>query len=52
MGRRRDRRSAALRGLTANDRAAVDDCADYLLSNAPYLRYDRTSPTAFRSQPA
>ncbi len=35
------RRSATLRGLAAEDRAAVDDCADYLLNYAPYLRYDQ-----------
>lgn len=35
------RRSATLRGLAAEDRAAVDDCADYLLDYAPYLRYDQ-----------
>jgi hypothetical protein len=34
------RRSATLRGLTDKQRAAVDNCADYLLSNAQYLRYD------------
>jgi hypothetical protein len=34
------RRSATLRGLATEDRAAVDKCADYLLAYAPYLRYD------------
>jgi hypothetical protein len=33
------RRSATLRGLSAEKRAAVDDCADYLRDYAPYLRY-------------
>lgn len=33
------RRSATLRGLGAKERAAVDDCADYLRDYAPYLRY-------------
>ncbi|MBI5590264.1 MAG: hypothetical protein HY881_07265 [Deltaproteobacteria bacterium] len=35
------RRSATLRGLSANDRKPVDICANYLLSYAPYLHYDR-----------
>jgi hypothetical protein len=35
------RRSATLRGLTDDQRAAVDDCAAYLLNNAYYLRYDQ-----------
>ena len=35
------RRSATLRGLSANDRKPVDICANYLLTYAPYLRYDR-----------
>lgn len=35
------RRSATLRALAAEDRAAVDDAADYLLKCAPYLRYDQ-----------
>src|SRR5262249_31547734 len=34
------RRSATLRHLSAEDRLAVDDCADYLLKYRPYLRYD------------
>ena len=34
------RRSATLRGMKASDRAAIDDCADYLLKYRPYLRYD------------
>lgn len=34
------RRSATLRALDARTRAAVDDCADYLLEYKPYLRYD------------
>jgi hypothetical protein len=34
------RRSATLRSLAAADRKPVDDCADYLLHYAPYLRYD------------
>ena len=33
------RRSATLRGLTAEQRVAVDNCADYLHNYAPYLRY-------------
>ena len=33
------RRSATLRSLAAADRKPVDDCADYLLHYAPYLRY-------------
>jgi hypothetical protein len=33
------RRSATLRGIDAGRRAAVDKCADYLLTYAPYLRY-------------
>jgi hypothetical protein len=35
------RRSATLRELVAKDRVAVDDCADYLLDYAAYLRYDQ-----------
>ena len=35
------RRSATLRGLSAARREAVDDCADYLLTYKPYLRYHR-----------
>jgi hypothetical protein len=35
------RRSATLRELTGAKRAAVDTCADYLLSYSPYLRYDQ-----------
>jgi hypothetical protein len=35
------RRSATLRGLSATERAAVDDCADYLLNYGPYLRYNQ-----------
>lgn len=35
------RRSATLRGMMAADRRPVDECADYLLNYAPYLRYDR-----------
>jgi hypothetical protein len=34
------RRSATQRGLSAAERGAVDDCADYLLKYKPYLRYD------------
>ena len=34
------RRSATLRGLAESERAAVDKCADYLLKNAKYMRYD------------
>ena len=34
------RRSATLRGLSANKRKSVDKCADYLLKYRPYLRYD------------
>jgi len=33
------RRSATLRGLTTSQRESVDDCADYLIKYAPYLRY-------------
>lgn len=35
------RRSATLNGLDAKQRDPVDDCADYLLKYAPYLRYDQ-----------
>jgi hypothetical protein len=34
------RRSATLRGLSANKRLAVDDCADYLIRYRDMLRYD------------
>lgn len=34
------RRSATLRRMKAKERAAIDDCADYLLKYRPYLRYD------------
>jgi hypothetical protein len=34
------RRSATLRKMKAADRAAIDDCADYLLKYRQYLRYD------------
>jgi hypothetical protein len=34
------RRSATFRALELKDRAAVDDCADYLLNYKRYLRYD------------
>ena len=34
------RRSATLRGLSSEQRAAVDDCADYLLDYRDMLRYD------------
>lgn len=34
------RRSATRRGLAPEQREAADDCADYLLKYAPYLRYD------------
>ncbi len=34
------RRSATRRGLAPEEREAADDCADYLLKYAPYLRYD------------
>lgn len=34
------RRSATLRGMKRAERAAVDDCADYLLKYRAYLRYD------------
>lgn len=34
------RGSATRRGLSAEQRAPVDDCADYLLKYAPSLRYD------------
>lgn len=35
------RRSATLRGLAAAERRPVDVCANYLLTYAPYLKYDR-----------
>jgi hypothetical protein len=35
------RRSATRRSLVAKKREAVDTCARYLLSHAPYLKYDR-----------
>ena len=35
------RRSATLRSMEAAERKPVDDCADYLLHYAPYLRYDK-----------
>ena len=35
------RRSATRRAMAPADRQPVDDCADYLLNNAPYLRYDQ-----------
>lgn len=35
------RRSATLRGLDPTARAAVDDCADYLLKYKRHLRYDQ-----------
>jgi len=34
------RRSATLRKMKATERAAVDDCADYLLKYRQHLRYD------------
>lgn len=34
------RRSATLRKMKAKERAAVDDCADYLLKYRKHLRYD------------
>jgi hypothetical protein len=34
------RRSATKRGLAAKERKAIDDCADYLLDYAPFMRYD------------
>jgi hypothetical protein len=34
------RRSATLRGLSAEERAPVDDCADYLIKYREFLRYD------------
>lgn len=34
------RRSATMRGLSANDRKPIDTCADYLLKYGAYLRYD------------
>jgi len=34
------RRSATLRGLSAEQREAADDCCDYLIKYAAYLRYD------------
>jgi hypothetical protein len=33
------RRSATCRAMAPADRQPVDDCADYLLNNAPYLQY-------------
>lgn len=35
------RRSATLQSMEAAERKPVDDCADYLLHYAPYLRYDK-----------
>lgn len=35
------RRSATLRNLSDKERTAVDACADYMLNQAPYLRYDQ-----------
>ena len=35
------RRSATLRGLALEEREAADDCCDYLLKYASYLRYDQ-----------
>ncbi len=35
------RRSATRRKMKTNERAAVDDCADYLLKYRRYLRYDQ-----------
>jgi hypothetical protein len=35
------RRSATLRGLTAEERAPIDKCADYLLKYRDYLHYDQ-----------
>jgi hypothetical protein len=35
------RRSATLRGLELKDREAADDCCDYLVDHASYLRYDQ-----------
>jgi hypothetical protein len=34
------RRSATRQGFSTHERAAIDDCADYLLKYGPYLRYD------------
>jgi len=34
------RRSATLQSMTTAERKPVDECADYLLHYAPYLRYD------------
>lgn len=34
------RRSATKRGLSAEDREPIDDCARYLINNRAYLRYD------------
>lgn len=34
------RRSATLRRMKTSDRAAIDDCADYLLKYRPYLHYN------------
>lgn len=35
------RRSATLRGLSSEERKAVDTCAKYLTTYAPYLKYDK-----------
>jgi hypothetical protein len=35
------RRSATLQSMTTAERKQVDQCADYLLHYAPYLRYDK-----------
>lgn len=34
------RRSATMRGMKATERRPLDKCADYLLKNGKYLRYD------------
>lgn len=41
------RRSATLRGLTGSERAAADDCADYLLKYKKYLQYDQYLAAGF-----
>jgi len=35
------RRSATLRGLSSKEREPVDDCADYMHTYKPYLRYNQ-----------
>jgi len=41
------RRSATLRGLSAEQRKPIDRCADYLLNHRDYLHYDRYLSAGF-----